>query len=177
MGKKGSFLRLALAGIFCNVYRLLRFIPNNDPIMGAMLPFARRGKWWEAGIFAFLTMVSFDLITMKLGVWTIVTGVTYGLLGIAFHFAYGKIKKFSVWTYIGSGVAGVLAFDFITGPIASSLMFGMPFWAALAGQVPFTLLHLASTTFFVAVLTPLLDRTIVGNERLSDAKVLEAVKA
>jgi hypothetical protein len=169
--------KLILTGILCNLYRLLRFIPNNDPIMGAMLPFSRRGKWWEAGLFAFLTMVSFDLITMKLGVWTIVTGLTYGALGIAFYFAYGKIKRFSIWTYIGGGVAGVLIFDFITGPIASSLMFGMPFLASLVGQVPFTLLHLASVTFFVALLTPLIDRTIVENPAFEDVALKKLFRA
>lgn len=154
---------MVLAGIFCNLYRLLRFIPNNDPIMGAMLPFSRAGSWWQAGLFAFLTMASFDAITGKVGSWTIVTAATYAAIGLAFHFAYGRMKgRVSFWTYIGSSVAGVLLFDFVTGPIASSLMFGPPFWDSLVGQVPFTLLHLASIAFFVAALTPLIDRTVAG---------------
>jgi hypothetical protein len=162
MESKIGNLKLLLAGVFCNLYRLLRFIPNNDPIMGAMLPFARRGSWWQAGLFSALTMASFDLLTGRIGSWTLVTSATYGFLGIAFYFVYAKLARVSFWTYLGSGVAGVLFFDFVTGPVASSIMFGMPFWVSLAGQVPFTLLHLASTSFFIAAITPFIDKTVAS---------------
>jgi len=171
MGKLG-FFKVILAVILCNLYRLLRFIPNNDPIMGAMLPFSKKSPW-VSGAFAALTMASFDLITGALGVWTIVTSLTYGALGVAFGFAYGKMKRVGMREYLASGVLGVLVFDFITGPVASSMMFGMPFWYSLVGQVPFTLLHLLSVSFFVALLVPFLDRTIVENPKLEDGPIGE----
>ncbi len=167
-------VKYAISIILCNLYRLLRFIPNNDPIMGVMLPFSRQDKWWEAGLFAAITIVTFDLLTSGIGVWTAVTAITYGALGIGFHFAYKKmkIKKMSIWNYLGSGIVGVLIYDFITGPIMSSWMFAMPFEAAFLGQIPFTLMHLASVSVFVVVLTPLLDKHLVENESLEDAAVL-----
>lgn len=172
----GKIAKAVLAGVLCNIYRLIRIIPNNDPIMGAMLPFSRQNPW-VSGAFAALTMASFDLLTGSLGIWTIVTSLTYGFLGVAFGFAYKgmKNKKPNLLTYLASGAIGVLFFDFITGPIASGFFFGMPFWQALVGQVPFTILHLLSVSFFILLLTPLIDRTIVENESLEDRKVLEAL--
>ena len=168
-----KIVKYSLSIVLCNLYRLLRFIPNNDPVMGVMLPYSKQGKWWEAGLFAFLTMASFDLITGKVGIWTLATSATYAALGVGFFFAYRKmkIKKMSIWKYLASGVVGVLVFDFITGPIMSSWMFAMPFEAALLGQIPFTLLHLASVSVFVVVLTPLLDRHVISNGALEDASI------
>lgn len=171
MGRLG-FFKVIFAGILCNLYRLLRFIPNNDPVMGAMLPFSKKSPW-VSGAFAALTMASFDLITGTLGIWTIVTSITYGLLGVAFGFAYGRMKRVGMREYLASGIIGVIAFDFITGPVASSFFFKIGFWEALLGQVPFTLLHLLSVTFFVALLVPLLDRTIIENRALEDGYIGE----
>ncbi len=167
-----KLVKYALSILFCNAYRLLRFIPNNDPIMGCMLPYARQDRWWNAALFAFLTMVSFDFITMKVGIWTWVTASTYAGLGLLFYFIYKRIRKVRLKHYVGSGIAGVLVFDFITGPIMSSYVFNMPFSVALIGQIPFTALHLASVTAFVLILTPLLDRAVVNNPQLEDSAVL-----
>jgi uncharacterized membrane protein len=163
------------------LYRLLRFIPNNDPIMGVMLPYARQEKWWAAGLFAALTMASFDAITGKVGTWTVVTSLTYGILGIAFHFAFKRMQKngskIDLLTYLGSGIIGVLAFDFVTGPVMSSALFGMSFAEAFIGQIPFTAMHLASVSAFVLLLTPVLDPMLVNNAKLEDKSVLKWASA
>jgi len=168
--------KYALSILFCNAYRLLRFIPNNDPIMGCMLPFSKQGKWWQGALFAFLTMASFDLITMKAGVWTIVTAGTYAALGLMFYFAYKKIKQVKLKHYLASGVIGVLIFDFITGPIMSSWLFKISFEAAFIGQIPFTVMHLLTATGFILIITPLLDRAIISNPALEDNAVLNKLK-
>ena len=168
--------KFLLGIVFCNLYRLLRSIPNNDPIMGLMLPYARQEKWWTAALFAFITMISFDMLTGMIGVWTIVTAVTYAGLGIAFNRFY-RGRTITMKTYLLSGVAGVLIFDFITGPIASSFMFNMPFWVAFAGQIPFTALHLGSVSFFVFFLVPLLDKQLVNNSQLEDAPLMRKLVA
>lgn len=170
-----KLVKYFLSILFCNAFRLLRFIPNNDPIMGCMLPFARQHKWWNAALFSFITMVSFDLITGMTGIWTLVTASTYGALGILFHQIYKKKKKINLKTYLGSGIIGVLIFDFITGPIMSSWMFQMPFEVAFIGQIPFTLLHLASVSAFVLILTPLLDVHLMNSKQLEDHKVWNKV--
>jgi len=166
-----KLVKYFLSILFCNAFRLLRFVPNNDPIMGCMLPFARQDKWWTAGLFSFLTMVSFDLITGMIGDWTLITAVTYGGLGILFHQLYKNKKKINLRTYLASGVLGVLIFDFITGPIMYSWMFQMPFETALIGQIPFTLLHLASVSIFIVILVPFLDVHLMNSPLLEDHKI------
>ena len=76
-----KFLKYLASLFFCNIYRLLKIFPNNDPIMGCALPFARRDKWWQAVLFPVITMISFDFITMKIGVCTFGTAAAYGFIG------------------------------------------------------------------------------------------------
>ena len=169
-----KIIKFLISLVICNLYRLLRFIPNNDPIMGVMLPYSKNSKWYTSALFAGLTMVSFDLITGMLGVWTIVTAVTYAGLGILFHFLY-KNRRVNLKHYICSGILGVLIFDFITGPIMSSLMFGMSFMEAFIGQIPFTLWHLVSVTTFIVILVPSLDKHLINNLELEDSKILNRI--
>jgi len=159
--------------VFCNLFRLLR-IPNADPIMGCMLPFAKQGKWWQAALFSFITMLSFDLITTQLGIWTVITAGTYASLGLFFHFIY-KNRRVSLPQYLVGGLSGVLLFDVITGVIFAPILFGMSFEQAFFGQIPFTLLHLASVGIFTILITPVLDKTIIGNSVLEDEVVWNKV--
>ena len=152
-----SFLKYAISIVFCNFYRLLKLFPNNDPIMGFALPFARRDKWWQAVLFPAIAMASFDFITMRIGIWTIGTAAAYGFVGLLFYKHFKEKKKVGLKSYAKSSVAGVLVFDFLTGPIMSSYAFKMPLMAAFIGQVPFTLLHLASGLAFTLMLAPVLD--------------------
>ena len=142
---------------FCNLYRILRIFPNNDPIMGCALPLSRKGKWWHSVLFAMIAMVSFDLITARVGIWTIGTALTYGLVA-ALAWKYFKAKKsVGLKTYAKTSVGGVLLFDFLTGPVMSSFAFRIPFAAAFIGQIPFTMMHLASATALTLVIVPVLD--------------------
>jgi hypothetical protein len=125
-------------------------------------------------------MVSFDIITGFVGVWTIVTALTYAALGLLFNYIYSKRQKagktIGLKVYFGSGIAGVLIFDFITGVIATPFMFGMSFEQALIGQIPFTLIHLATVSFFVLIITPILDKNVLMNPRLDDEHVANYLK-
>ncbi len=174
--KKLALVKYALSILFCNAYRLLRIIPNNDPIMGCMLPFAKKDKWWQGALFALLTMVSFDFITMRVGLWTLVTALTYAGLGTGFHLYYKKVGEVKLKHYLGSGVLGVLVFDFVTGVLFGPALFGTSHLQAFIGQVPFTVMHLLTATGFILILTPLFDRTIVSNPALEDHKVLSRAK-
>lgn len=152
-----KFLRYLAGLIFCNIYRFLRIFPNNDPIMGFMLPFARRDRWWQALLFPLIAMISFDFIVGKIGIWTLGTAGTYALLGVFFHFRLRNEKKMSLKKYAKNSVIGVLIFDFFTGPVMSSFAFGMPFAVAFIGQIPFTVMHLVSATFLTVLIVPFLD--------------------
>ena len=171
---KGIKYFLGLAA--CNFYRLLKFFPNNDPIMGFTLPFARRDKWWQAMLFPAIAMTSFDLITMKVGIWTIFTTATYGLIGLLFYAYFKRKKRVGLKTYAKSSAIGVLIFDVLTGPIMSSYLFKMPLSAAVLGQIPFTIMHLASAIAFTILLAPVLDPAIRLNVRKSFEMHLQKVK-
>ncbi|MFH0955521.1 MAG: hypothetical protein V1777_05440 [Candidatus Micrarchaeota archaeon] len=146
--------------VLTSAYRLLRIFPNNDPIMGFALPIARNQKWWQAFLFPALAMACFDVLTAKVGPWTVITAVLYGTIGVMFHFYFRKKTKVGLGTYAKLSVVGVLAFDFFTGPIMTSYLFKIPFSVALIGQIPFTLLHLASAVTITVLLAPVLDPSV-----------------
>lgn len=145
--------------IAANAYRLLKVFPNSDPVMGFVLPAAKNGEWWKAPLFAFATMFSFDLITSGVGTWTIVTSTTYTMIALALHFEL-KSKTSTLKLFVSRGIAGVLVFDFVTGPIMSSTLFRQDFFVTLLLQVPFTVMHLVSAVFGILVIAPFYDTAI-----------------
>jgi len=145
--------------VLANLLRLFRVFPNNDPIMGFMLPQARKSMW-KAAIFAFSTMVLFDIITLKVGMWTVVTASTYALIAIGFSFFFKKIKVAKISHYLGASVIGILLFDLITGPIMSSFLFNQSLLMTTLGQIPFTFYHLVSGLTWVVIIAPFYDLDI-----------------
>jgi len=148
----------------CSLLRLAHLFPNNDPLMAVALPYAKRRSRWMAIAFPPLAMLLFDLFSAKLGIWTAVTAGTYGLLGWAFSALYPRLAargcRIGPLTYLLSGVAGVFVFDFVTGPVMSSILFGLTFRQAALGQVPFTLWHLASVSAYAIVVAPVVERML-----------------
>ena len=155
MNVKSFLSRVVLA----NALRLFRIFPNNDPIMGFMLPEARKSML-KSALFAFVTMIIFDIITMQVGVWTIVTASVYALFAIGVSFFFKKIKTAKISYYLGAVTIGILIFDIITGPIMSSMLFNQSLMLTIIGQIPFTLMHLVSGLTWVAVIAPFYDLDI-----------------
>ena len=151
--------RYAMGVLIANLYRLLRVFPNSDPIMGFVLP-ASKLEWWKAPAFAFVTMFVFDIFTSGIGPWTYTTSFTYAGIALALHFLL-KNKESSLRLFLASGAGGVIVFDFITGPIATSIIFSQDFLVTLLLQVPFTVMHLVSATFYILIITPFLDKRIM----------------
>jgi phage-related holin len=121
-------------------------------------------------------MLSFDVITNKVGVWTIFTSLTYAFLGFLFYFYFSRHGKETILNYLKAGVLGVLIFDFITGVLATPLMFEMTFEQAFIGQIPFTIMHLVTVSFYIAIITPLIDKYIVRNPKLNDTQIINYTK-
>jgi hypothetical protein len=138
---------------------IVRIFPNNDPIMGFMLP-ETRNSMTKAAAFAFVTMFVFDIITFKVGIWTMVTASTYAGLAILFSFFFKKIKKTKISHYLGASTIAILIFDIITGPIMSSIFFSQSLWLTVIGQIPFTLMHLVSGLTWVTIIAPAYDLDI-----------------
>ena len=92
------------------------------------------------------------------------TALTYGLVVGCFGLYAKRVKRVGLRHYAGGSIFGVLVFDFLTGPIMSSVMFRIPFAVAFAGQIPFTIMHLASgfplTIILVTVVDPELRKTL-----------------
>ncbi|HLC92291.1 MAG TPA: hypothetical protein VJH23_01135 [archaeon] len=149
-----------IGGVLTEIYRALRIFPNSDPIMGFILPAAKNEPLWKAPLFAFTTMFAFDIFTSGIGTWTYVTSTMYALIALAFTF-YFRNKKASIAGYMKAGAAGVLVFDFITGPVMSSALFGQSFALTLLMQIPFTIMHFVSAAFAIVLITPFLDVQIM----------------
>ena len=130
-----------------------------------------------AGLFfTLLAILSFDLITGTLGVWSIMTAGTYAILGIAAGF-YFKNKENKARYYIGFSVVGTLIYDAITGIGTGMLFFKQSFMLTLMGQIPFTLYHLAGNIAFAAIISPLLYKWVLDNPQLETQPVLDKVKS
>lgn len=170
-----NVFRLFLSMLIANGIRLIRIIPNNDPIMSMTLPYARRSSALTSFFFPFITIFVFDLVTY-FGPWTWVTAFTYGFIGLAAHYLLKNKEKVGIKTYLGFGIVGVLVYDFITGVVATPLLFGGTFMQALIGQIPFTAMHLLTSSVFILIVTPLLDKEVLTNERLADNSVLLLVR-
>lgn len=167
MKNKNNWPKFILGWAICFIIRLAPFRPPNvEPVLATTMPFSK-GFGPEAGfLFGFLSIVLFDLMTQKIGVWTLVTAVIYGLLGLASYFYFQKRKSNSL-NYLKFGILGTIAYDALTGLTIGPLVFKMPFMVALVGQIPFTVNHLLGNIFLSALLSPGLYRWVVENEKLS----------
>ncbi len=94
-------------GVLANLVRLVKIFPNNDPIMGMSLGLHEKGKVWKTMLFAFLIMVSFDIFSGRVGVWTIWTGLTYGIC----VFIASKFLRTGIMSYAYASIVGILIFD------------------------------------------------------------------
>lgn len=96
------------------VFLLIRLVPfrppNIEPILSTQMPFSKAYGKVAGFSFAFLSMISYDLITSKVGLWTFVTAIAYGFLGI-WASQYFQNKKSNSWNYVKFAIMGTLAFD------------------------------------------------------------------
>ncbi len=146
------------------LFRLIPFRPPNfEPMLATVMPFSKRYGIVGSFLFGFLGIVLYDAVTSGWGSWTAVTAICYGLLGVAAH-VFFKNRDASVKNFLFFGIPATIAYDTVTmfiGPIFmhQSLM------AAFVGQISFTLMHLIGTIVFSVLLSPVLYRWVVQNER------------
>lgn len=148
------------------LFRLIPFRPPNfEPMLATMMPFSKRYGYAGSFLFGFLGIVLFDAVTSGWGAWTWVTALAYGALGVAARFFF-KNRAASVGNFLGFGIVGTILYDAATGLTIGPIFQGQPFMVALAGQIPFTLMHLLGTVVFATLLSPAIYRWVVQNERL-----------
>ncbi|MEK7608442.1 MAG: ECF transporter S component [Patescibacteria group bacterium] len=163
-----------LLGIgICLGIRFLPFrAPNVEPVMGTLMPFAKRFGYLSGFLFGFVNIFLYDILTGKIGMWTWVTACSYGLLGLAAGLFF-KNRKGSPANFFAFSVIGTIAYDAITGLTIGPVFYGQPFLNALTGQIPFTALHLLGNGVFALAISPLIDRFIVSNKSIELAVIRE----
>ncbi|MBI5229124.1 hypothetical protein HY991_03365 [Candidatus Micrarchaeota archaeon] len=161
---------------FCVILRLISMpLPNFEPIMGTMLPFAQKLGRYAGFAFGFMALVSIDFITGRLGMWTVYCGIAYGGLGYAASIYLSRFKGFKLKNYLLFGVAGTMAYDFVTA-LLFGFQFGQTLEVTLFGQIPFTVYHLAGNLLFVTLLSPAVYYGIVENKSLEALSTSEYLK-
>ena len=151
--------------------RAARLFPGNDPIFAGVAVMARRKAVISSVLFSVLAFLAFDYMFGTVGSWTFITAGVYGALAFALSTAYRKISEIQMYHHILFGAGFVLLFDFITGPVVSSIMWDVPFAVSVAGQVPFTLWHLGSVLAYTVIVIPVvefaLDKVVLYNKEVA----------
>ena len=135
------------------------------------MPFSKKYGGLVGFSFAFLSIVLYDLITAKLGMWTFVTAGTYGVLGLWAYFFF-RNRKMQKLNYVKFAIIGTLFFDAVTGLSIGPLFFGQSFSEAFFGQIPFTAMHLLGNVSFAIILSPLIYRFIIDNKKFEYPNII-----
>lgn len=151
--------------------RLIPFrMPNIEPVMATLMPFSKRFGILGAFLFGALSIALYDIAVEKAGEWTLVTAITYGVIGTASAIFF-KSRKSSRKNYVVFAFFGTIFYDAITGVLMGPILFGGTFTEAIYGQIPFTLYHLSGNMVFAFILSPALYNWVVTNPRLSEIKL------
>ncbi|HHQ45185.1 MAG TPA: hypothetical protein ENN13_03505 [Candidatus Altiarchaeales archaeon] len=149
--------------------RILPRPPNVEPIMATCMPFSKGYGWMGGTLFTMAAIVIYDLITRTVGPWSIVTATTYGLVAFGAYF-YLRNRENTVRSYVTYSIIGTLFFDIVTGIGMGYFIFKIPLTLVVAGQIPFTLMHLASS-MITAAASPMIYRWVVTNPNLEASKL------
>ena len=161
-----GWLKFVLGWVAVFLFRLIPFRPPNvEPMLATIMPFSKRFGIVGSFLFGFLGIILFDAVTSGWGIWTLVTALAYGTLGVGARLFFLNHEA-SVGNFLGFGIAGTLFYDVATGLTIGPLFQGQSFMAALVGQIPFTAMHLSGTIIFAIFLSPVVYRWIVQNEIL-----------
>lgn len=163
---KTGWLKLAIGWLVVFLIRLIPFRPPNfEPMLAAMMPYAKGYGALGGFAFGFLGIVVFDLVTSGIGIWTAVTAFAYGALGIGAYFFF-RSREASTANFVCFGIVGTILYDAATGLTIGPIFYHQPFMVALIGQIPFTLMHVLGTVVFSIVVSPVLYRWVVKNDAL-----------
>lgn len=145
--------------ILLRLFTNTSLFPNADPIIGANMPYSQKYGKAAGAAFGFISLVSFDFITGRIGLWTIYCGIAYAALGWFAADYLGKTNKFKMKKYLAYTIIGVIAYDAVTASLFA-IQFGVSLQTALIMQIPFTIYHLAGATAFTIVLSPIMHYAI-----------------
>lgn len=158
-----SWIKYTIIFISVMAFRLMPFrAPNVEPIMATIMPLGKVYGSIMSFVFGFLSIVLYDSITSGFGIWTIITALAYGVLGVGATYFF---KNRSGWkNYALYAVIATIFYDVITGLTIGPLFFHQSFMVSLAGQIPFTILHLIGNVSLAIVLSRVIERWIAKSE-------------
>lgn len=145
---------------------------NVSPLMATELAGAKAFGAWSGFFYGLSSIILVDIIMSKIGLWTIVTSLSYGLVG-AFGAIYLQNKKATSANFIVASIIGTLFFDLVTGVLMGPILFGGSFTVAAIGQIPFTARHLAGNIVFAGLLAPWFYKKIIVNPNWEFAKIFK----
>ena len=156
-----------LAWTACFAIRLIPFRPPNiEPLLATQMPFAKKyGAVWGY-IFGFFSIFLFDIVSGKVGLWTVITATVYGFVGVGAAIFFQKFKN-TRFGFVKYAIIGTLIYDGLTGLTIGPLFFHQSFMESLIGQIPFTLNHLWGNIVLSIILSPLIYKWVVTNENLN----------
>ncbi|MCE9585321.1 hypothetical protein K8Q94_01715 [Candidatus Nomurabacteria bacterium] len=161
-----NFLKYFTAFIACFLLRLIPFRPPNiEPLLAVQMPFSNVFGYFSTFFFGFMSIVVYDSVTSGIGMWTFITAIAYGFLGIwAMFFFKNRAPKALNYAYFA--VMGTLAYDAVTGLTIGPLFFNQSFMNALIGQIPFSAMHLIGNITMALTISPLIHKYITQNTYL-----------
>ncbi len=142
-------------------FRIFPRPPNVEPVMTAALPFARMHGWILGAVFSSLSLLLYDAALGQFGVWSFFTAGAYAVVGGIAGLALSQRKHVSRWQYAGVAVVLTLFYDAVTAYTFGTYM-GYALPVIIAGQIPFTLLHLASNLVGAVVLCPFIEKHVLA---------------
>ncbi|HET8581437.1 MAG TPA: hypothetical protein VFL98_03140 [Candidatus Paceibacterota bacterium] len=160
-------IKFALGLALVVLVRLIPHVPNVEPITATLMPYARKWGMASGAVFGILAVVLYDLATGTFGPWTAFTAGAYAILGLAAGLYFKHVHGRAVFQYLGFAIGGTILYDALTGLTVGPLFYGQPLMDALIGQIPFTLMHLASNIVLAAIVSPLVEKFIVANPKIA----------
>lgn len=162
-----NIARMLLGWFLTFGLRLIPFRPPNiEPILTVQMPFTKHFGWLAGFMFAFINIVLFDVVVGRLGLWTWITALAYGLLAFFSHW-YFKKRKGTPINFAVHAIYATLLYDALTGLTIGPLFFHQTFMEALTGQAMFTLYHLLGNVSLALVFSSAIYQSFVTNPKLS----------
>lgn len=159
-----NWVKYTIAFLTAFIIRLIPFrAPNVEPIMAVIMPVGKIYGGLVSFAFGFFSIVLFDSVTSGMGIWTLITALSYGILGLGTQYYF---KNRSGWkSYASYAIVATIFYDAVTGLTIGPMFFHQSFMVSLVGQIPFTLLHLLGNVSFAIVLSPAIERWMVRSEK------------
>jgi hypothetical protein len=171
----GFPLKFSLGLVLCLLVRLIPFrAPNVEPIMATTMPFSKAYGALTGFSFAVLSILLYDLLTHTLGVQTFFTAGAYGVIGW-WSAGYFVRRAANIWNYVRFAIWGTLFYDALTGLTVGPIFFHQSFFGSLAGQIPFTALHLLGNIVFAAILSPVIYKFLIKKRTKATIPIIKTL--